>query len=246
MWDCTWSRSSCPRRSIRGRLSYICRRMGRRATACAFRLPPGNASHLSSNCCGSSAILSFSKGDGSMLIRLKHFALAAVTFVCAAGFLEAQSNAIDAAIEGYVRDATGGAISGANLTARNTATNVASETRANAEGYFRFPLLQVGVYKLSAGAEGFKAFSQTEIAIAAGQKMRIDIDMQVGSRAESVEVTAGASMEIADTGSSAVGGVVTSKEVEDLPIVSRNIYNYQLLAPGVQGLSSPTFSTTQF
>jgi hypothetical protein len=181
-----------------------------------------------------------------MLIRLKHFALAAVTFVCSAGVLEAQSNAIDAAIEGYVRDATGGAISGANVTARNTATNVASETRANAEGYFRFPLLQVGVYKLSAGAEGFKAFSQTEIAIAAGQKMRIDIDMQVGSRAESVEVTAGASMEIADTGSSAVGGVVTSKEVEDLPIVSRNIYNYQLLAPGVQGLSSPTFGTTQF
>ncbi|MBO0857794.1 MAG: hypothetical protein J2P21_04920 [Chloracidobacterium sp.] len=36
------------------------------------------------------------------------------------------------------------------------------------------------------------------------------------------------------------------REVEDLPIPSRNIYNYHLLSPGVQGLTSATFGTTQF
>src|SRR5215471_13019841 len=158
----------------------------------------------------------------------------------------AQSNAIDAAIEGYVRDASGGVIQRAKITVRNTSTNIASETLSNTDGYFRFPLLQVGTYKVSAEAEGFKAITKPDLPLVAGQKVRLDFDMQVGSRAESIEVTAESSIELADTGSSAVGGVVSRKEVEDLPIVSRNIYNYQLLAPGVQGLSSPTFGTTQF
>src|SRR5215831_15010429 len=160
--------------------------------------------------------------------------------------VHAQTNAIDAAIEGYVRDASGGVIQNAHITARNISTNISSETVTNADGYFRFPLLQVGAYKLTAEAEGFKAITKPDLSLVAGQKVRLDFDMQVGSRAETVEVTAETSLELADTGSSAVAGIVSRKEVEDLPIVSRNIYNYQLLAPGVQGLSSPTFGTTQF
>jgi Carboxypeptidase regulatory-like domain len=172
--------------------------------------------------------------------------LFAVIAILPAGTAGAQSNAIDAAIEGYVRDASGGAIQQARLTARNTSTNVVSETLSNTDGYFRFPLLQVGSYRLSIDAEGFKSVTKPDIALTAGQKVRLDFEMQVGSRAESIEVTAETSMELAATGSSAVAGIVGRKEVEDLPIVSRNIYNYQLLAPGVQGLSSPTFGTTQF
>jgi hypothetical protein len=158
----------------------------------------------------------------------------------------AQSNAIDAAIEGYVRDASGGVIQRARIIARNASTNVSSEALTNTDGYFRFPLLQVGTYRLTAEADGFKAASKPDISLVAGQKVRLDFDMQVGSRAETVEVSAETSVELADTGSSAVAGIVSRKEVEDLPNVSRNIYNYQLLAPGVQGLSSPTFGTTQF
>jgi hypothetical protein len=166
--------------------------------------------------------------------------------VSCAPIANAQSNAIDAAIEGYARDSSGGMIQHARITARNLSTNVASQAVTNTDGYYRFPLLQVGVYQLTAESEGFKSITKPDIALVAGQKVRLDFDMQVGSRAETVEVTAETSLELADTGSSAVAGVVSTKEVEDLPIVSRNIYNFQLLAPGVQGLSSPTFGTTQF
>jgi len=171
---------------------------------------------------------------------------AALAAGCGAPIAMAQSNAIDAAIEGYARDASGGAIQGARISARSVETNVATEARSNADGYFRFPLLQVGTYKLSADAEGFKSVAKPNLTLVAGQKIRTDFEMQVGSRADVVEVTAETSLELADTGSSAVAGIVSRKEVEDLPIVSRNIYNFQLLAPGVQGLSSPTFGTTQF
>jgi hypothetical protein len=177
------------------------------------------------------------------MTRLVCFTILATLGALAAN---AQSNAIDAAIEGYTRDATGGMIQQARITARNLSTNVTSQATTNADGYFRFPLLQVGGYQLTAEAEGFKSITKSDISLVAGQKVRLDFDMQVGSRAETVEVSAETSLELADTGSSAVAGVVSSKEVAELPIVSRNIYNYQLLAPGVQGLSSPTFGTTQF
>src|SRR5215831_3475061 len=179
-------------------------------------------------------------------VFIRRMAIAAFLATSTSAIANAQSNAIDAAAEGYVRDATGGAIQRAHITIRNTSTNVATETQTNSDGYYRFPLLQVGTYRLTAEADGFKAITKPDVTLAAGQKIRLDFDMQVGSRAESIEVTAETSMELADTGSSAVAGVVSRKEVEDLPIVSRNIYNFQLLAPGVQGLSSPTFGTTQF
>ena len=179
-------------------------------------------------------------------LSLPRTALALIVAIFCTATAHAQSNAIDAAIEGYVRDASGGVIPRARITARNISTNVASEALTDPDGYFRFPLLQVGTYRLTAEAEGFKALHKPDFPLVAGQKIRADFDMQVGSRAETVEVTAETSVELADTGSSAVAGIVSRKEVEDLPIVSRNIYNYQLLAPGVQGLSSATFGTTQF
>lgn len=176
---------------------------------------------------------------------IQRIAIAILLAVCAVA-ARAQSNAIDAAVEGYVRDPSGAMIQGARVAARNTETGVETQTTTNNDGYFRFPLVQVGVYRVTVQAEGFKAVSKPPIPLAAGQKIRLEFDLQIGSLAETVEVTAEASLALADTGSSAVAGVVSRKEVETLPIVSRNIYNYQLLAPGVQGLSSNTFGTTQF
>ncbi len=181
-----------------------------------------------------------------MSINLESLSKNVFLLLATAGLLAAQSNAIDAAIEGYIRDASAAAVSGAHVNVRNTATNVVTEAQSGGDGYYRFPLLQVGAYELTAEATGFKTVTKPGIVLAAGQKIRLDVDMQIGARSESVDVVADASVTLADTGSSAVGGVVSAKEVEDLPIVSRNIYNYQLLAPGVQGLSSPTFGTTQF
>lgn len=181
-----------------------------------------------------------------MPICFRRIAIAVFVSLCLTAAANGQSNAIDAAIEGYIRDASGASIPHARITAHNVSTNVESATLANSDGYFRFPLLQVGTYRVTALTDGFKSITKPDIALAAGQKVRLDFDMQVGSRTETVEVTADTSMELADTGSSAVQGIVSTKEVEDLPVVSRNIYNFQLLAPGVQGLSSPTFGTTQF
>ena len=167
-----------------------------------------------------------------------------LTFLVAAGTLFAQANAVDAALEGYVRDNSGGAVTGAKITVRNMDTNITSETVSLADGYYRIPILKVGSYSATISANGFKEYTQTGIILNVGQKGRLDFNMQIGSVSESIEVRADVPM--ADTGAAAVGSVLSRKEVEDLPIVSRNIYNFHLLSPGVQGLPSATFGTTQF
>jgi hypothetical protein len=82
------------------------------------------------------------------MISLRLYRWVAIAAVCGYVTANAQSNAIDAAIEGYVRDATGGAIQRARVTVRNVSTNVETQTITNPAGYFRFPLLQVGTYGL--------------------------------------------------------------------------------------------------
>ncbi len=159
----------------------------------------------------------------------------------------AQSNATDAAVEGYVRDASGAFVSGAIVTAKNTATNIVSQTTTSIEGYYRFPLLQVGNYELSVSAPGFKEFNESGIQLAVGKNVRLDAKLEVGELSEKVTVTADDSaLTLADTSTAATGDILSHKEVEDLPIPSRNVYNYHLLSPGVQGLTSATFGTTQF
>jgi hypothetical protein len=162
------------------------------------------------------------------------------------GLVRAQSNATDAAIDGYVQDATGRMVQGAKLTAQNVATNVVTEMKSNSDGYFRFPLLQVGTYQLKVAAEGFKEFNESGLQLEVGKNLRLTVKLEVGQLSEKMTVTADASVDLEDTGTAATGDILTHKEVEDLPILSRNIYNYHLLSPGVQGLTSATFGTTQF
>ncbi|HMF78896.1 MAG TPA: TonB-dependent receptor [Bryobacteraceae bacterium] len=158
--------------------------------------------------------------------------------------VHAQSNASDAAMEGYVRDTSGAAIKAAKLIARNVDTNISAEATTDDQGYFRFAILKVGRYELTATADGFSTYVQTGLSLVVGQAARVDVSMQVGAKAESVQVNSDAP--ITDTGTAATGAVLSAKEVEELPVISRNIYNFHLLSPGVQGLTSSTFGTTQF
>ena len=158
----------------------------------------------------------------------------------------AQSNAIDAAIEGYLRDASGGAIQGGRVTVRNAATNVATQTTTNPDGYFRFPLAPGRHVRDQSGRRGIQGLTQPNRDRSGTEDPPRPRSAESAPAPNRWKSRAEASIWLADTALSAVGGVVSRKEVEDLPIVSRNIYNFQLLAPGVQGLSSPTFGTTQF
>lgn len=158
--------------------------------------------------------------------------------------LHAQSNAVDAAVNGYVFDPAKNVIAGAHATLTNVTTNIAQEAVADGKGYYRFPLVPVGTYRLSIGAPGFETVTQDRLVLNVSQEARIDVTLPVGNAVDTVQVQA--SDTIVDTGGSTVGAVLDKQQIENLPIASRQIYNYLLLAPGVIGMPTSTFSTTQF
>jgi hypothetical protein len=165
-------------------------------------------------------------------------------FIVGSTALWGQANAVDAAVNGYVLDPSKSAISGAHSTLTNVSTGISQEATTDGKGYYRFPLVPVGTYRLVTVADGFQKNTLAGIVLNVGQEARLDISMVLGSTSETIEVEAGS--DIVDTGTATVGAVLDRKEIENLPIASRNLYNLLLLSPGVIGMPTSTFSTTQF
>ena len=157
----------------------------------------------------------------------------------------AQTNATDAAFDGYVRDEHGGAVTAAAVSVRNSLTNQRYETATNTEGYFRFPLLQVGEYELTVAAPGFAEYRQSGMNLRVGQQARLNVVLKVAGTSDSVTVQADLGM--VDTGGpTAQGEVLNELAMRTLPVASRNVYNLHLIGPGVKGIPSTGFGTTQF
>jgi len=93
-------------------------------------------------------------------------------------------------ILGTVTDATGAAVSGIKVTAKNVGTNVQSVTLTTGSGDYTLPLLDVGEYQVTVEAPGFKLETRSGIRLQINEKVRADFQLQVGSQAETVTVKA--------------------------------------------------------
>src|SRR5262245_23965722 len=94
------------------------------------------------------------------------------------------------AVVGQVSDSSGGAVPGASVRAVNNETNVATSAVTNAQGNYELLYLLPGVYNLAVEHAGFKGSSQPGITVRIGDRIRIDVRLEVGSITESVQVTA--------------------------------------------------------
>ena len=154
-----------------------------------------------------------------------HRSLLFAPFVLASSYAFGQANAVDAAVNGYVTDSSKGAIAGAHISLTNVSTGIQQTTTADGNGYYRFPLVTVGTYRLETTATGFQPTTQTGIALNVGQEARIDVALPIGSASESVEVQASATL--MDTGTSTVGAcwIVTRLRTCRLPLaISSTFY----------------------
>ena len=164
--------------------------------------------------------------------------------LCFASASWAQSNATDAAMDGYVTDSTGSAIPQAQIVVRNLSTSITAESTSDASGYYRFPILKIGQYQLTVKAPGFSDLTQTGIMLNVGSQVRIDAKLQLGSTSTVMQVTADSS--VVETSTPAVGATIDSTALRVLPVTSRNIYNFTLFSPGVKGNPQSTFSSPLF
>jgi hypothetical protein len=179
------------------------------------------------------------------MIRIRVVALLAAWLALAVpSTAVAQSQAANGNIEGIVRDTSGAVIPGVTVTVTNINTGASRVVTTNNNGLYRALALPLGTYSLSAELQGFRKFEQSGLTLAAGQSLVLDINLSVGGVAESV-VVSGATP-VVDTGKIDAGRNLSEREIKNLPLVSRNPYNFALVQPGVSGFENPEFGVPRF
>ncbi len=146
-------------------------------------------------------------------------------------------------ITGRVLDQQGAAMPGVSITAKHPATGLTRNEVTDAEGVYRVAALPVGIYEVLAELTGFQSVAKQDIEVNVGQTVAIDFSMKVATIAETVTVTG--ATPLIETTSSSVGGVVSTRRIETIPLNGRQFANLAATIPGV-GLgfhTDPTKST---
>lgn len=134
-----------------------------------------------------------------------------------------------AAISGVVRDQSGGAISGVEIAATQTATAQKRATLTDKNGNYVLSLLPIGDYQIVAAHPGFKTDVRTA-QLRVGDRSSVDFDLALGDVAEKVLVSAEAPLVQAE--SSSTGAVVDNKRIAEIPLNGRQFQNLALMVPG--------------
>jgi hypothetical protein len=163
--------------------------------------------------------------------------LALVT-LSAATFVNAQSTG--GRIRGTVTDPSGGAVVAAKVILVNEATNVTRDAESGANGEYLLIEVPVGSYEIDVTQQGFKKYVRKGIALNLNEVVSVDIALQLGTSAETVEVTG--APPVVDTSSTQLGAVVNERASTQLPLNQRDVYQLLQLQPGVQSqLGNDTF-----
>ena len=134
-------------------------------------------------------------------------------------------------ILGNVKDTSGAAVPGAQVTATNVNTQFSRSTTTDAEGQYALLLLPLGHYQVDVTLDGFKNFTQTGIVLEVGRNARIDATIEPGAIAETVSVVADAPL--VEANSSSLSRTVGQNEVLNLPLVNRDLYTLLSITGGV-------------
>ncbi|MEP7366205.1 MAG: carboxypeptidase regulatory-like domain-containing protein [Acidobacteriota bacterium] len=145
-----------------------------------------------------------------------------------------------ATIGGRVSDTQDAVIAGAKIVATQIGTEAKYETVSTGEGLYTLPFLPPGTYRMSAESPGFKRYSRDNLAVGSNQRLGIDIRMEVGAITETINVSSEAP--ILQTTSASTGQVISSAQIENMPVSGRTPLALAQLAFGVVPNTDPRFT----
>ena len=167
-----------------------------------------------------------------MVLRLSLLPLALVCFCSIAMTQELTTGSM----VGVVKEESGAIVSGASVTVINRATGAQRSATSGETGEFSIPGLAPALYNVKVEKQGFRAYLVEGLELKINQVARLEVRLQVGAITEAVTVTGGAALLETDT--SAVGQVIDSQRVRELPLNGRNLTQLAALSAG---LSSKSF-----
>lgn len=147
-------------------------------------------------------------------------------------------------ILGIVTDASGAVVAGAQVTIAEKATNSTQTLTTNDVGQYTFVNVLPGTYRLTVTAAGFRQAAVNDLKIDVSKSYTVNFKMEVGAVAETVEVVAGAGVEL-QTVDSTVGSVLKGDTVLRLPTINRSasaLLTIQPLVTPSRGQTDPNFA----
>lgn len=176
---------------------------------------------------------------------MKWFRIPVVLFLFAlVARVDAQS--LFATLTGIVSDPTGAVIPGANVTLRDEKSGTVRTTVTDSSGYYTFASVSVGdlTYELTVEAKGFQVTKLPGVTLLGGDKMNVNVTLQVGNTNQTVTITGSADQIVpVDSGEKSV--TLTTKELQNFVQVGSNAAEYIKIAPGF-GISNGTSNKASY
>jgi len=136
-----------------------------------------------------------------------------------------------ATISGTVMDSTGAVVPGTKIVILNEETGISREVAGDETGRYTAPSLGLGNYRVTASKDGFQTQVRSGITLTIGRQAIVNFELPVGSVSETVEVTGEAPL--VETTKGALGSLVDSSTINDLPLNGRDLAQLITLQTGV-------------
>ena len=139
-------------------------------------------------------------------------------------------------ITGVVSDPSGAVVANAPVTVTNVDTGLTRTTSTDTQGLYTFPELQPGTYRLNVKAANFKESVTNNVELHVSSIANVNVKLELGAATEQIEVNANTIQ--VQTDSAALGDVVDSTQVKELPLNGRSFVQLTQMVPGVSAANN--------
>ena len=169
--------------------------------------------------------------------KLYELLVLVVMLIAAVTGMKAQSHY--GALRGLVTDSQGASIANASVALTSESTKIVRTTVSNGVGEYVFNAVEPGRYTVLVTSDGFKKSETKGIVVDAGNTIPLDVRMELGSAAQSIEVTA--AEPAINSGTSYNGQLIDSQKLQNLPNPGRNPFLFSKLDNNVTAVGDPRF-----
>jgi hypothetical protein len=168
--------------------------------------------------------------------------LAIAVVIASSATLFAQTTISTGSIQGTVTDQSGAVVSGAKITITQKSTDRVISATTTSSGTYASGALTPGDYVVRVEAPGFKT-AEESVVVQVNVTASANVKLSLGASTQVVEVQG--SEVVVNTEQATVQGVLTERQIENLPINGRNFLDLAQLEPGVQIQDGGTFDPTK-